>query len=1280
MTTYWRLLFSVTLLLIVVSSSISQNWQFSHLSNEQGLSTGTVNCVFKDSKGFVWIGTIDGLNRYNGYDITVFKADKNDSTSLSGNVVTSIAEDSRGNIWIGTRNNGINIFNWENETFKPLLSSSLPSLATTSVQKIVIANSNEILIGLQGEGLCHYNLKDGTLKIYRADPSNPSALTNDNIFSIIPSDKDHFWIGNHHGGVDLFDIRSKTFKRYTYDINLDPNETMRQTLHQDKNGLLWIGTDGEGLIRFDTKNLSYRQFQQGVGSLNTNIVKCLYQDENGLIYIGTDGGGINILNTANNTFSYLQSDLYNDKSLSSNAIYDIYEDKSGLIWVSTFRGGVNIFSKYGAKFHLYEQLPGISNSLSFNSVIAIEESRDGYIWIGTDGGGLDRLDPRNGTFRHFTNSKNPTSISSNVAISILEDVDGMIWAGTYAGGVNRYNPSTNQFKRFQPDPDDPKSINSRNVWAIVEDQQNELWFGLLDGGIAHFNKSEESFEHFDAFMEKNALSSNLVISLLNDSQDQLWVGTEDEGLNLFDKKNKSFTEFKNDPTNINSLLSNSVRTLYEDRNGTLWVGTAEGMNEMNIKTKELSVSKVNVLLPNLVINGILEDQESNLWISTNQGISKYDPKEHTIQNFSISDGLQGNEFNYTASLKTKDGRMYFGGIHGLNDFHPREVSLSPLMPEIVITSIQIFDQPVTEMVTKDGKPLINTSLQYLEELTLRHDQNVLEINFSSLDYTSPSSNSYRYQLEGFDQSWVYVDANKRSANYTNLDPGTYAFKVNGSNSDGVWSTHERILTLNVLPPWWETWWFRFLVMVILVSATLSIYRWRAAMVKQQKRDLELRVEEATKQVVQQNTMLQAEKENLTGTIADINYVINEAVESGNFSARIDTESKEGQWKELGESVNQLFDSIINPFNAINAIVNEMAQSNLSKRFEDEAKGELKEITNNLNHALDNLSELLFEIIRNTKSIGTSSNEMMVSSEEMNVSTNEIASSIAEMSQGAQNQVNRIDEASQILENILNASSDVTNQAESINDAAEEGVSLSDNGKLLIGKMEMIMEKMERVSVETNKSITILSNRSSEISRVLNIIKDISEQTNMLALNAAIEAAKAGDSGRGFSVVAEQIRKLAEDSGQSTSVIERMIEEIQESIDSTTKLISEMGNDIKEGVNSSDKASESFGKLAQSYATTLELSKHILSSTKSQNLSVKQVVELIESVVVIAEETAAGTEQAASSSQELSTGMTEFANKTKEVSEIVGLLEKMVGQFTLRVQPEAQSNDSDNESN
>lgn len=1257
----------VSMLLIAgIFTTSAQQWKFSHINSDNGLSTGTVNCVFRDSKGYLWIGTIDGLNRYNGYEIEVFKTENGNPNSISGNVITSIDEDASGRIWIATRNSGVSVFDWNTADFTQILPGGQEGLPEESIQKLTVANENNVLIGLLGGGLCRYDFITEKVTIYRTNPRDPSSLTNNNVFSIIKASEDEFWIGNHHGGVDLFNINNESFRRFTYDPSINPNTPMRQSLLIDRSGNLWIGTDGDGVVKYNTQRGDYDHYVQSTGGLNSNIIKTLHEDENGLIYIGTDGGGINVHDPSTGNFSYLKSDLYDVESLSSNAIYEIYQDNEGIVWISTFRGGINYYSKYRYKFHLYEHSPSDENSLSFSSVIALAEASDGAIWVGTDGGGLDRIDPETGRFQHFINSSSPASLSSNVAISVLEDNEGYLWVGTYAGGLNRFDPRTNRFQRFQPNPKDPTALRSRNVWAIVEDHENELWFGLLDAGLAHYNKSTGGFDHYQANGGQDDLSSNLVVSLVEDSKRNLWVGTEDAGLNLFNKENGTFKNYSNDPENMNSLLNNNVRTMYQGSGTTLWIGTAEGMNELDINTLELKASPVNVLLPNLVINGILEDTNKNIWISTNQGLSRYNPESHEIQNFTTADGLQGNEFNYTASMKASNGRMYFGGTRGLNDFHPNEVQLSPFKPDMVLSAIKLFDRSIYEF-NEEGMTLADKTLPFIEEINLSHDQNVLTLEFSSMDFASPAFNQYRYQLVGFDQNWIYADASKRAATYTNLDPDEYTFQVQGTNSDGVWSGKTRILTINVSPPWWATWWFRFLVASFIVTVAFFVSRWRIRMIKSQREELEKRVEEATAQVMSQNDELKEQQEYLKGAIEDTNYVISEAVESGNFSARIDTESKSGEWKDLGDLINRLFDTIQVPFTAINRLSGAMANSDLSQRFEGDARGDVKLITDNLNHALGNLAELLFEITSQTLTIGNATEDMMVSSEEMKVSTREISSSIGEMSNGAQSQVHRIDEASSILEKILEFSLSVENQAETINGAAKKGVSLSDKGKDLIATMEENMKKMLHVSKETNQSIDILSDKSREITRVLNIIKDIAVQTNMLALNAAIEAAKAGDAGRGFSVVAEQIRKLAEDSGKSTEDIGHMVDAIQKSIGNTTQLIFDMNNDIQEGVTASADASKSFEEIAVSYSQTLEMSEQIVEGTKEQNESVKKVVELMEGVVVIAEQTAAGTEEIASSANELSSGMNEYSERSTGVADIVKQLKEKVDQFKLENQ-------------
>lgn len=1243
--------------------------KFTHLNTDEGLSTGTVNCVFKDSKGFIWIGTVDGLNRYNAYSIKIFKTDPDDPTSIGGNIISTIAEDHLGRIWVGTRTGGISIFDWETETFSHYRNTADPnSLSNNYVRKILIDDQKNVLVGTTS-GLNIYNWEDDTFDRLLHDPENISTISHDAVFSIVQDAPGSYWVGTHSGGVDYFDLKTRSFKHYNYVENYDMGLTNRKPLMKDSSGNIWIGTDGEGAYRYNPGKDAFTHFEYSANKngLKSNIVTCFHEDDLGRIFIGTDGAGINIYDPLKNTFSYVQRSLFDEESISSDAIYDFYKDDMGILWVSTFRGGVNVFSKYHSKFKLYVEVPGEPNSLSFNSVIALHEGRDGAIWIGTDGGGLDRLDQETGEFRHFKHSPtNRNTISSNVIKSIYEDRLGYLWAGTYAAGLNKYNPRTGRVVRYMPDADNPRSLGDRNVWAITEDYENNLWIGMLGAGLSRYNRERDDFEHFRHDPnDPQSIGGNLIVVFHEDKNRQFWIGTEEGGLSLFDKENGTFRNFGHDPESTDGLLNSNVRALHEDRLGQLWIGTASGMNLMDIRTKVLTVAPVNALLPNPVVNGILEDDQGNLWISTNKGLSVYDPKENTIQNFSKSDGLQGNEFNYSSSVRSrKTGKMYFGGLQGLNAFDPQEIKLSPFDPKIVITDLKVFDQSISQKDTLNGRQIISKSLAEISEVSFTHRENVITIEFAALDYTSPLQNKYRYMLEGFDESWVEVGATKRSATYTNLDQGDYVFHVNGTNSDGVWSSSPRTLKITILPPWWATWWFRLLAVVVVISGGVYAYKWRVGQIKAGQRELQRRIDEATAQVKQQNEALREQQDSLQGAIEDTNFVIGEAVESGDFSVRIDVESKSGEWKALGASINHLFESILVPFNTINRIVNALADSDLSMRYTDDAKGDVLQLKDSFNNALDNLSDLLHEIIEQVDTIGTSSQEMFVASEQMNLSTGEIASSIGEMSSGAQNQVSRIDEASKLIEGILAFSNDVSQQADTINQGALRGVEKSDTGKKLIEKVDHSMKDIIATSKDTNESINILSNRSGEISRVLNIIKDVAHQTNLLALNAAIEAAKAGDAGKGFAVVAEEIRKLAEDSGKSAKEIEVMVVEIQGAIGGTAKLIGEMSASIKGGEEASRDASASFDELATSYAQTLSMSEEIVKATSQQSDHLKKVVGLMESVVVIAEETAAGTEEVASSSSQLSAGMSEYTQRTQEVSEIVEVLKSKVKRFHL----------------
>jgi ligand-binding sensor domain-containing protein/methyl-accepting chemotaxis protein len=1033
---------SLWFLLAVKTDAQISNLKFEQISTDQGLSTGTVNCVFKDKSGFIWIGTIDGLNLYDGYSIKIFKNDPDDKNSIGGNIITSIAEDTLGRLWIGTRNEGISVYDRSTGKFNNYRSSGEQyALSENYIKDICIDPLNNVLIATKGGGLNIYDPEIDGFEVLRNLDNVEGTLSDDNVFSIVPDEPGFFWVGTHSGVVDYFDLENRHFEQFVYDQDFQSSTTDRKALMKDSRGNLWIGTDGFGAYRYNIKNdrFTYFSYSASGNQLTSNIITTFYEDKDGNIWIGTDGTGINVYDPDRNRFSYLKSSLLDPQSLSSDAVYEIFEDDAQVVWVSTFRGGINTYSKFRNKFELYEQRPLEDNSLSFNSVIGIHEGRDGSIWMGTDGGGLDRLIPSSGQILHYKHSpEDPRTISSNVIKSIYQDSYGDLWLGTYAAGVNRFNPVTGRNRRYQPDAEDPGAILSKNVWAITEDSYGTLWFGLLDGGLATFDRQSGDFRHtqFDANNNKS-LSSNNILTLLEDTKRNFWVGTEDAGLNLLNREDTTFIRYQYDPQSTDGLPANDIRALIEDED-VLWIGTSGGLATMNLETLEVQYSTLTELLPNPVVNGILIDKQSNLWVSTNKGLSKLNPKDSTIRNFSRSDGLQGNEFNYTSSVKASDGRMYFGGLKGVNAFYPEDISLSDFEAPVYVTELQLFDKVIDQGDTINGRVILDNNLLNAKELTLTYRENVVGLKFAALDYTSPSQNRYRYKLEGFDEEWVYSSSSDRTANYTNLDADEYLFRVQGTNSDGLWSQHEATLVVEVLPPYWNTWWFRIIAFIVIAGTVVSIYQWRVRELKRQRVKL-----------------------------------------------RSEVESRTGELKQI---IKILQDKI-------------------------------SEITN--------------------------------SGDNLNSRSGQLASDAKDQA-----------ETARVIENDIQELASYTQKN-------------SENARITNKISENVVQEMGKIRQATEENVEEIKS----ISRKITVLEEIFRQTNLLALNASIEAAKAGESGSGFAVIAGEVRKLAERSRLASKEIvgsaqlgARRTEEVGDMILNFLPEVEKSAELIKEISQSSEKQS------------------------------------------------------------------------------------------------------------
>ena len=841
----------VVLLFLLCDSNISSvhalkpKITFDRLTIEDGLSQSTVRAILQDRKGFMWFGTSDGLNRYDGYNFKIFKTDPEDSSTISHNHILAIYEDSEGILWIGTWN-GLNKYDHDNETFTRHSHdiNNPRSISHYFVTCILEDYAGNLWIGTEG-GLDVFDRNTETCTQYLYNPSDPGKSRIKNITFLYEDSQKHLWVCTEEDGLIRFDYKSGEIKQYKNDPG-DPESISSNNVDsicEDLTGNFWVATDDRGINYFDPtteKFIRFRHDPDNPESISSDKFGSIYIDSQSNLWAGTDGGGLNLYDKNTGRFYHYKSDIYDPTSLSNNTILSIYEDKAGILWIGTFNNGLNKLDLMAKSFGHYSFHFPVVNRYEVNNIVsAICEDDSGNIWLGTDGGGLILFDRIHDVFNRFTVKSGKQSFpNDDVILSIYEDRLGVLWLGTYTGGLNAYDPKTDQITQYRHDSKNPNCIGSDFIRTISEDENGNLWLGTIEGGLNVYNRKTGKFTRYlNNPEDQSSISENIVSSFLIDSKGSIWVGTWSGGLNKFDKKTEKFIRYMYDPDNPNSLSQDNVSSIYEDSSGTLWIGTGGGLNKFNPQDGTFYKYTEKNGLPNNVINGILEDNDHNLWLSTSKGLSKFDPADDSFRNYTSQDGLQGDEYNIGAYFKCKDGNLIFGGKNGFNIFNPVSIRDNNYVSPIVFTDLQIFNKSVSIGLNNEGRIILHKSITYTSDLLLSYRDYVFSFEFVSLHYSNPQNNQYAYIMDGFENEWNYV-GNRNFATYTNLPPGKYIFRVKGTNSDGIWNEKGTSIHIKVTPPFWKTVWFRATGICVLLLLTFILHRLITENIKKRNRELE----------------------------------------------------------------------------------------------------------------------------------------------------------------------------------------------------------------------------------------------------------------------------------------------------------------------------------------------------------------------------------------------------------------------------------------------------------
>ena len=823
-----KYIFVVFYLIVNFRLAAQNEIKFDRISIEKGLSQSSVYCIFQDHLGYMWFGTEDGLNKYDGYNFTVYKPVEGDSSSISHNVVYSIFEDTKKNLWIGTFD-GLNKYDFNTNSFTHYKHDLYDknTISGNYILSIYEDKSGELWIGTNGSGLNRYNPDNDTFTRFQNKAGDKNSLSHNTVKTIFEDQAGELWIGTDGGGLNRFDRDNERFHRYQHKPgdSLSISNNYIKVVYQDLGGTLWVGTD-DGLNEFNRRSNDFtrRQIDSDSINLNGNAISAICEDEAGGLWVGTRGNGLANLDRSTGKFKQIKHMAYDSKSLSHNIIWSIYKDRAGILWVGTLNG-ISKFDSEKVKFIHYQYMPYNKSIISNKYVMAIFEDFDGYVWIGTLGGGVDKINRISKTSKNFQHqADDENSLSHNYVYAIQQDSQGFMWFGTN-NGLDKFNPYTNKFTHYKADPNDSLSLSNKLVRFIFEDSQERLWVGT-DNGLNLFDRQNNQFKQFvTGPFSNHGINNDIITCIFEDTKKQIWIGTWGGGLNKFIEKNERFVHYEHNPNKPESISNNVIYSICGDHLGNLWIGTyGGGLNKFVPEKNKFEHFKEKEGLPNNVIYSILEDEKSNLWMSTNKGLVKFTPTTKHVKTYDVQDGLQSAEFNMGAYFKSKHGEMFFGGINGFNSFFPANVKDNPHIPQVIISKFKIFNTDVLPDKKIDYlKNILRKDISETRSIKLNYDNYVLSFEFTGLHFSAPSKNNYSYMLEGFDKTWIQ-SGSRRFVTYTNLPPGNFIFRVKASNSDGVWNEKGTFLKISIDQPYWKSWWFVILILLIISVLAYFIYQ------------------------------------------------------------------------------------------------------------------------------------------------------------------------------------------------------------------------------------------------------------------------------------------------------------------------------------------------------------------------------------------------------------------------------------------------------------------------